>query len=468
MDTLDAVVNDADSSNSEIKPKRLTAFDLAQSFRMYATLVRIDGSLYLFDWNNYRYMPIEKENLVKALLRVYYKELSESGSLRLARECADILCHMDFIEYSSADIGMKVCLQNGYVDLDNLESAQFIYYKQMKVIPVITYNIATKGDETITNWGRAKTFMTPQMDGFLNCIAQGNATIVNRLWQMIGYLLTPDTNAKAWFLLQGVPNSGKSVIGNLITAFFPDFRIESLDIDQLGKRTSSSLLVNKSVNISMDLPNKALSPLAIRNIKLMTGNDDITVEYGNGKYKKYRSTCKFLFATNHPLTLRGCDSGFEERIVCIPFPKSVERSQRNVNLLNALLMERNEIVAKALAHYRDLRLANYEFAGSNLDICRPIIRYLPTEAEDTDAHLCEFVDTCCTIVPISEGRTYTDTLYRAYKNFCQRNNYTPMSDSSSFSRRLHKCYGDRIKKEKWRNGKDNQNGFSGIILNVKE
>ena len=29
MDTLDAVVNDADSSNSEIKPKKLTAFDLA-------------------------------------------------------------------------------------------------------------------------------------------------------------------------------------------------------------------------------------------------------------------------------------------------------------------------------------------------------------------------------------------------------------------------------------------------------
>lgn len=130
----------------------------------------------------------------------------------------------------------------------------------------------------MTNWGYAKSLSTPQMDYFLNSIAQGNQTIVTRIWQMIGYLLAPDLNAKAWFLLQGVPNSGKSVIGNLITSFFPDTKIESLDIDQLGKRTATSLLVNKCVNISMDLPNKALSTLAIRNIKLMIGNDDITVE----------------------------------------------------------------------------------------------------------------------------------------------------------------------------------------------
>ena len=468
METTDVMAKNNDAQNDDSKSRKLTAFDLAQTYRTFTTLARIEGVLHVYDWNLHQFIPAEKEYLVKDLLRRCYKELSESGSLRLAKECADLLFHMDYYDYSSADCDMLMCLQNGYVDLRVLEKAYYIDYMQTQVFPAVTYTIAAQGNVHMTNWGYAKSLSTPQMDYFLNSIAQGNQTIVTRIWQMIGYLLAPDLNAKAWFLLQGVPNSGKSVIGNLITSFFPDTKIESLDIDQLGKRTATSLLVNKCVNISMDLPNKALSTLAIRNIKLMTGNDDITVEYGNGKYKKYRSTCKFLFATNHPLTLKGCDSGFEERIVCIPFPKSIERSQRNVNLLNALLMERNEIVAKALAHYRDLRVANYEFAGSNLDICRPIIRYLPTEAEDTDAHLCEFVDTCCTLVSVPGSRTYTSILYGAYKDFCKQKNYTPISDSGSFSRRLHKCYGDRLKKEKWRNGKENQNGFSGIVLNGKE
>lgn len=468
MDTMDKAEKAVDAPNSEEKPKKRTAFDIAQDFAANNALVRIDGALHVFNRNVYRYVPVEKGDLVKVLLRLYYKEMSESGSLRLAKECADILWHMDYMELLTTGATYTLGLQNGILDLRDIERAHFFENTQLQIIPPITYNVEVQGNVYMTNWGYAKGLATPRMDIFLSDIAMGNQVIVNRIWQMIGYLLSPDMNAKAWFLLQGVPNSGKSVIGNLITSFFPGVAIENLDIDQLGKRASTSMLVNKYLNISMDLPNKVLSPLAIRNIKLMTGNDDITVEYGNGKYKKYRSTCKFLFATNHPLTLKGCDSGFEERIVCIPFPKSIERSQRNVNLLNALLMERNEIVAKALAHYRDLRVANYEFAGSNLDICKPQIRYLPTEAEDTDAHLCEFVDTCCTLVSVPGSRTYTSILYGAYKDFCKQKNYTPISDSGSFSRRLHKCYGDRLKKEKWRNGKENQNGFSGIVLNGKE
>lgn len=468
MDALDAEEKEVGSPNTELKPKKLTAFDLVQDFCMCTHLARINGVLHGLDMSIHQYVPLEKEDIVKIMLSAYYNELSESGSLRLAKEGAEILWHMEFANINTTNTSMVLGLQNGWIDFGDLERARFIEFTQTMTIPLITYTIAAQGYINMTNWGYSKSLSTPQMDYFLNTIAQGNQIIINRIWQMMGYLLTPDMNAKAWFLLQGVPNSGKSVIGNLITNLFPISKVESLDIDQLGKRTATSLLVNKSLNVSMDLPNKSLSPLAIRSIKLMTGNDAITVEYGNGKYKRYYSQCKFLFATNHPLTLRGCDSGLEERIVCIPFAQSVERAQRNMHLLDALLVERNAIVAKALAHYRDLRVANYEFAGSDLDICKPQIRYLQTEAEDIDAHLCEFVDSCCTLVSVPGSRTYTSILYGAYKDFCQKKNYTPISDSGSFSRRLHKCYGDRIKKEKWRNGKDNQNGFSGIILNVKE
>lgn len=445
-----------------VKKKKPTSFELANQFSKTIVLVRIDGVLHWFSPYLEYYCPAEKSEIENFLLNDFYEDV-QGSNLGTVKECVDILLRRKWLNYPSADKQMILCLQNGFIELVNMETAKFIPYNSTN-IPKATYRIEAQGKLPMTIWDWAKRLRIPWMDYFVGSIAQGNEVIATRIWQMIGYLLTPDTSAKAWFLLQGVPNSGKSVIGNFLSSLFPEHKIASLDIDQLGRRTATSLLVNKCLNISMDLPNKALSPVAVRSIKLMTGNDDITVEFGNGRYQKYHSNCKFLFASNHALTLKGSDSGFEDRIVCIPFTKSVAIAERNNNLLQNLLNERDDIVIKALAHYRDLRRANYEFAGSNLDICKPNIRYLPVEAEDSDAHLCEFVDTQCEIVPVTSGRTYTSTLHKAYFAFCLRNNYTPLNDIGAFSRRLYKCYGDRLKKEKWRDGQENQNGFAGIVL----
>lgn len=466
-DTKENTVNN-DKGNEAVKKRRLTAFDLASMYLDCTSLRKIDGVLHAYHAGLRYFCPVEKADIEKDLFYRFFELVKETGSLKIVKDCADIIIRMNHLSALSAEKQMLFCMQNGYIDLKDLEKTRFIDYKELKEMPIATYSIAVQGNVYMTDWGYAKSLPTPWMDYFIACITQGNQIIADRIWQIIGYLLTPDMNAKAWFLLQGVPNSGKSVIGNLLKSLFPDAKVESLDIDQLGKRTATSMLVNKCVNISMDLPNKSLSPLAIRNIKLMTGNDDITVEYGNGKYQRYHGNCKFVFATNHALTLKGCDSGFEERIVCIPFTKSVEQTQRNINLLYNLQSEKDAIVAKALAYYRDLRYANYKFAGSDLDACKPNIRYLPIEAEDTDAQLCEFVDTQCRIVPVTVGRTYTDKLYNAYKVFCRKNNYTPIGDSRAFSRRLHKCYAEYLQKEKWRDGTENQNGFLGIVLNVEE
>ena len=77
---------------------------------------------------------------------------------------------------------------------------------------------------------------------------------------VVVYLISPDQNGKCFFVLQGLPNSGKSLLGKFLQELFPEYKIATLDIDQLSKRNATSQLMNKSLNISMDLPNKALSP----------------------------------------------------------------------------------------------------------------------------------------------------------------------------------------------------------------
>lgn len=192
----------------------------------------------------------------------------------------------------------------------------------------------------------------------------------------------------------------------------------------------------------------------------------ITIEHENGELETYKVNCTFLFATNHALTLRGSDSGFEERVVCIPFTHSIPPKQRNPFLLNLLLSEKDNIVAKALAYYRDLRNNGYIFSGSEYELFKPKIRYLPTEAEDRDAILCDFVDNRCEFVSRNQGGIHTEDLYNAYRNYCRDYNETPIDNANSFSRRLLRCYSDHLSKEKWRKpGEDNpQWGFKGILF----
>lgn len=464
------VFSDAPADSENTPQEKFTAFSMYEHFREHTRHAKIGGIFHIYHETEKCYRPIDKQGLESYLLDQYYDKIAQSGSLRIIKTCAELILRKATLEVSSADERMQLCFKSGYVPLSDINAAVFTPYIENdppSSFVFSTYTINATPAPCIGSWNIMKALPTPKMDDYIYEITGGNQEITARIWQMIGYLLTPDMRGKCFFLLQGVPNSGKSVLGTFLSHLFPDYRVASLDIDQLGKRHATSALVNKSVNISMDLPNKVLSPLAIRNIKLMTGNDDITIEHRNGKFEKYRGSCKFLFATNHPLTLSGNDKGFENRIVRIPFPNEITIERMNFDLWSELLRERDNIVTKALAHYRDLRLHNYEFSGSELEICKPDIRYLPTEAEDQDASLCWFVETRCELVDPNYGGVYTEVLYKEYLSYCKDMNETPIDNISSFSRRLLRCYGGQIIKKRWRKpgSEDNRWGFRGILIN---
>lgn len=454
-----------DITQKESPPPKPTAFTLFELFLNTTPCANIDGTLHLFEPKENCYRPIDQKGLEHYLVRNYYSIVAQTGSLRIIKTCAELIMHQEFPAYPSAESAMCLCLQNGVLPLSDMEHTYFSVYDYSKFNPMATYQIKANGLPNMSDWNAMKSLPSPWMDSFLNTSAYGIPALKERIWEMIGYLLAPDRNGKCFFVLQGPPNSGKSILGKFIQLLFPSYRVETFNTDQLGKKNATSELTGKCINISMDLPNKALTPLAIQNIKLITGNDDITVEYRNGTYGRYQGNCKFLFATNHVLTLRGSDSGLEERLICIPFTRSLAPEQRNYNLLNYLLSEKDYIVAKALAYYRDLRNNNYVFSGSQYEICKAHIRYLPLDAEDIDASLCDFVETCCVFTSQDAG-IHTEDLYNAYRKFCKDNNATPIDNQSAFSRRMLRCYKDQVVKKKWRKdgSRDPQWGFQGILF----
>lgn len=411
-----------------------------------------------FHWfNGFYYGEVNERQFEINIYNWIAAQYPGKQSRRLARDCMYWLEAQRFIDEKSAEDNGFLCFYNGIINIYNGQISNQIGFSDGGY--PITYRILAEVPQLQFR------YMTPYMDAFLHTVAGGDTTLILRIWEMIGYLLVPDTKGKAFFVLQGVPDSGKSVIGKLISSFFEDNKVRHLDIEQLGKRNATSALMNVCLNLSMDLPNKVLSSLAIRNLKQMTGNDDIEVEYRPGVYAKYYGRCKFLFATNHPIKLKGLDKGFTSRIVCIPFRKAIPKQSQDLYLLDKLLAEKDGIAERAMRAYRALAARNYIFTGSG-DKYNPKISYLPGDGESRDAVVCEFVEANCTFCEPREKEkgVYTETLYTAYREFCEQNYYIPISSAQGFAQSIMRNYGDRIVRSRWREGNENRNGFKGILL----
>ena len=207
------------------------------------------------------------------------------------------------------------------------------------------------------------TYHTPVFDKFLYDITGGDQQLILRILQMIGYILTPDTSAKVFFVLQGVPDSGKSVLTNLISKLISEEAVTTLDIHSYGERFSISELYGKALAISPDLPARSLDSKAVGKIKQITGNDKVSTDVKFSSILKFKCSTKIIVATNHPLTLKQRDDAFLRRAVAIPFRYPVADNNRNPYLLDNMLCEIDLIITKAINAYFDLSNNGYNFAG---------------------------------------------------------------------------------------------------------
>ena len=75
----------------------------------------------------------------------------------------------------------------------------------------------------------------------------------------------------------------------------------------------------------MDLPRAKISREAIGTIKMLTGDDTITIEEKFRQSESYKPTCKLLFGSNFPLMPADNDPAFRARLITIPFRYAVPK-----------------------------------------------------------------------------------------------------------------------------------------------
>lgn len=261
---------------------------------------------------------------------------------------------------------------------------------------------------------------TPVFDQVLSRAGGGDPWFAERVFQMFGYVFTADIQGKCGFLLQGVTNSGKSLLCNFLSSFFPEDKVAAIALHNVGDRFSTAELEGAALCITPDLPSSPLSEKAAGMVKALTGNDLIQADRKYQKHTKFRFEGKFLMGTNHALLTKGHDPAFADRLVVLPFLHSIPRAEWDNRLLDKLKLERDAVASKAMDAYFRLRQNNYVFAGEYpLNLSAAVGRsvqcqYLTPELVD------QYVRAC--YEPSPSGRVFVSD---AYTDFCLKSGSNP-------------------------------------------
>lgn len=289
---------------------------------------------------------------------------------------------------------------------------------------------------------------TPVFDNFLNTVTGSDMLLIERIWQFIGYIITPDTKAKTFFLLQGIGNSGKTVLTNLILELFSDNAVFSLDINSFGDKFALSNLVGKAVCSSPDLPDKPLTEQVVGKFKQLTGDDQISSDVKNKDHVKFKCTAKLIVVTNHALLTKTTDEAFYYRVCTIPFKYSIPKEKQDFNLKKKLMAERDGIITKAINAYFRLVDNGYVFAGNYQP--NKIIEY--AESPDMDFRIKIFEFARNNFVNNNAGIVFIED---AFNCFCNRYGGITVNEfSSNFQQYVSEIYGAK-KSRKRRPGATN-------------
>ena len=425
------------------------AYDVAMELMAQLPLRMVDNALYAYDGQIYRFVTVSVMNrIIMHHCRQYVQAVGDASIIE--RIYKVIQAEPRIVFKPDPNAHLLVADQDGLIDLETLTCYPH------SAAPFVTSLL--RG-----SFLSGQTETCPVFDRFLIDITGGDPLLIARIWEAIGYALTPDTGGKCFLLLQGVSDSGKSLLGDIISSLIDEENVTSLDLGALGERFGTSELVGKQLCLSLDMPSGVLDTAATSTFKSLTGGDIITADVKYQARIKFRCQATFLLATNHALLTRDHDPALLGRAVTIPFRYAISRDRQDHNLRAKILTERNAIICRALLAYRQLRRNNYCFSGNFApnevtgSSCAP-------ENNLTDA-LWAFLKDHCISVP---GNFVTTT--ELYSAFCTHLGVSWPGGLGKFSSAANILLDDlfplEIKRDRRRpgGGRNPERGFVGIAL----
>ena len=287
---------------------------------------------------------------------------------------------------------------------------------------------------------------SPTFENFLEKISGGDTEIIQRIKEVMGYLLSPVNEGKYFFVMGTTPNSGKSTLGELLRKLLGSENVISRAPYQMSGRFTFGDIHGKLLDIAPDLPNGKFTPVTTAIIKQITGGDTITVEQKYENMKEVKSRMRFLFGSNFPVSIYpdNSDEAFWDRMILLPFLHPLKKEEEDPLILQKLLNEKEAIIYKCLmAFHKVLRnhcIFSYCKAAEEM---KSSWRYCK---ENSSQSIIEFSKKFIMATGDPKDWLYSQDLYRRYIEFCECESYDYLSYTGFLSWMCHNIEGCQQKR----------------------
>ena len=425
------------------------AYELAMKFRRCRKVIVYGGTLRIYESG--AYVAID-ENFYHILVEKMLSQGRISMKRRpTVREIRDSFAHL-YAELRGEEFSVgvrvkkdenKIVFQNCIYD--SIKQKQYpLSQKYMTFVPLrVNY---LEGE-----------IRTPAFDNFVRSLdgtGEEFAILKELLLNVLGYISITNPSGKCFFYLAPAMNSGKSLFASFIQEIFPEEMVSTESINDLNQRFAMADIEKKAICVSMDLTASTLTKDAVARIKNITGDRKVTVEQKYVPKKTVVHNCKFLFGSNHPIRIIGSDPAFWERVVIIPFVKSIPKAKQDINLLEKLLEEKDEIMTLAARSIKKLHANNFIFPETS------VAKKMKNEWRgDVSNSVVQYVEQNCELQ--KDGYEFTSDLYEKYMEFCEEYFFDKIA-ITEFAKEISRKY--NLKKGKRRKNGNPRNGFFGIKL----
>lgn len=205
----------------------------------------------------------------------------------------------------------------------------------------------------------------PRWNRFLREVFGDDIGKTKTLQQWFGYCLTNETFLQKFMVFKGTGANGKTVALSVLSKLVGGDNICAIPLRKMEKDFLLITLRDKLVNLCGEIKTSRLIDSDI--IKLLTGEDPITVDVKYRSAVTFRPTAKHIFSANEMPKFRDKTDALRRRIILLMFAQTFPEDKRDRQLTAKLLKELPGILRWALEGWKELSRTKeiYETASSS-------------------------------------------------------------------------------------------------------
>ena len=255
-----------------------------------------------------------------------------------------------------------------------------------------------------------------------------DASSIDALQEMMGYILGGDTRQQKMFLVIGPKRAGKGTIARVLTGLLGAHNVAAPTLASLSTNFGLSPLIGKPLGLISDarLSGRSDGNIVVERLLSVSGEDSLTIDRKYREPWTGRLPTRFVVMTNELPRLTDSSGALASRFIVFVLTKSFY-GRENCELTNELLSEAPAIFNWALEGLNRLNARGFS-------VCPESGKAAIQDLEDLSSPISAFVRDVCVVG--SEYRVEVNALWSAWKTWCENDNRNP-GTKAVFGRDLH-------------------------------